>query len=531
MNVRIGRNDPCHCGSGRKYKRCHLAEDEERERRERAEAAAAAEAALSAPAWAAADSALPVLNPPLFPDIIAEDEDEDEGEPEDEAWGRFEATDDADERIRIFEQEVMEADEPRVELAFEMLAELHGALVERGERQRFQNLVDRLHAAHPDVYAADQIWYLSWEIEDAAAEGAYERIPPLMEPLAEVAAPGLDEVFRLIDLLMFHDQAAPLVTMMRRAWPAVSASDTIFPHAIARFAATLTMLQIFLHLEAGGAPRADDPALRAALAPLGDFDDDRLQRSLDALAGGTARPWQPADFVRVPDAGRARDGGMDDEDEYESLADLEAYNRALEAAAVAPHAVHLHDLLDDDDDDAADLLDLPDEDGEHATDTARIVVDAAADAATAAAEAADDPEAELRERLLYLSLEWAAALRREHGVPLSRVEMMRDELIEYLLTLPPGKANVARLLPDKASFERRLANLMDFFSGRFYRAATLFALAPAYIDMLAARGLVKRDAARRARMDILSLRPTMLRLAREATHDPALHAAVERAGA
>ncbi|ACL67342.1 SEC-C motif domain protein [Anaeromyxobacter dehalogenans 2CP-1] len=26
--LRPGRNDPCRCGSGRKYKRCHLAEDE-----------------------------------------------------------------------------------------------------------------------------------------------------------------------------------------------------------------------------------------------------------------------------------------------------------------------------------------------------------------------------------------------------------------------------------------------------------------------------------------------------------------------
>ena len=25
----IGRNDPCHCGSGRKYKQCHLVKDEE----------------------------------------------------------------------------------------------------------------------------------------------------------------------------------------------------------------------------------------------------------------------------------------------------------------------------------------------------------------------------------------------------------------------------------------------------------------------------------------------------------------------
>jgi len=26
--MKIGRNDPCHCGSGEKYKRCHLPKDD-----------------------------------------------------------------------------------------------------------------------------------------------------------------------------------------------------------------------------------------------------------------------------------------------------------------------------------------------------------------------------------------------------------------------------------------------------------------------------------------------------------------------
>ena len=36
-----GRNEPCHCGSGKKYKHCCLAKDEEAERAERALQAAA----------------------------------------------------------------------------------------------------------------------------------------------------------------------------------------------------------------------------------------------------------------------------------------------------------------------------------------------------------------------------------------------------------------------------------------------------------------------------------------------------------
>jgi hypothetical protein len=37
--MKLGRNDPCHCGSGKKYKACCLAKDEAKERAARAKAA------------------------------------------------------------------------------------------------------------------------------------------------------------------------------------------------------------------------------------------------------------------------------------------------------------------------------------------------------------------------------------------------------------------------------------------------------------------------------------------------------------
>jgi hypothetical protein len=46
----LGRNDPCHCGSGKKYKQCHLDKDETAAREARA--AAQAEAEKNAPASA-----------------------------------------------------------------------------------------------------------------------------------------------------------------------------------------------------------------------------------------------------------------------------------------------------------------------------------------------------------------------------------------------------------------------------------------------------------------------------------------------
>jgi hypothetical protein len=52
-----GRNDPCYCGSGKKYKHCHLAQDEAAAAAERAKAAA--KAAEEAPAEAVEAAAAP----------------------------------------------------------------------------------------------------------------------------------------------------------------------------------------------------------------------------------------------------------------------------------------------------------------------------------------------------------------------------------------------------------------------------------------------------------------------------------------
>jgi hypothetical protein len=53
---KIGRNDPCHCGSGQKYKKCHLPKDDAAKSAElAAAAAAAAEAQAKADAEAEAD--------------------------------------------------------------------------------------------------------------------------------------------------------------------------------------------------------------------------------------------------------------------------------------------------------------------------------------------------------------------------------------------------------------------------------------------------------------------------------------------
>jgi SEC-C motif len=55
----LSRNDPCHCGSGKKYKQCHLDQDEAAAREARAKVAATAAAAAPEAEPAATEAAGP----------------------------------------------------------------------------------------------------------------------------------------------------------------------------------------------------------------------------------------------------------------------------------------------------------------------------------------------------------------------------------------------------------------------------------------------------------------------------------------
>ena len=57
MTATLGRNDPCHCGSGKKYKSCHLGKDEAKAREARAKAADAEAPAAEAASEPAAKTA------------------------------------------------------------------------------------------------------------------------------------------------------------------------------------------------------------------------------------------------------------------------------------------------------------------------------------------------------------------------------------------------------------------------------------------------------------------------------------------
>ncbi|MCA9008651.1 MAG: SEC-C domain-containing protein, partial [Planctomycetaceae bacterium] len=151
--MKTGRNDPCHCGSGKKYKKCCLASDLAAEQSKHAKPLGIRSSDMgSVDDDDAADviqrstplqrPAEPIPDPkPLDPKMEAINA----------RWTEFEnAAEDV--RRELF---IKTLDEPELmddEMAYEMLNNLYDSTIASGERDVWDNLVEQLHQRLPDVY-------------------------------------------------------------------------------------------------------------------------------------------------------------------------------------------------------------------------------------------------------------------------------------------------------------------------------------------------------------------------------------------
>jgi hypothetical protein len=278
-----GRNDPCWCGSGKKYKHCHMRQDQ----------AEAREAAVeSAPM-------IPTMPepPPVLPEIAALDA----------RWDQFKAAD-LEGKVTFF-LEALASGEMDCEEAYEMLQGIRDQTDPRRDpqaRARYAELVERLRQEAPDLYRYDVAYYNENLINDAIAEGRWEAIPELLAGFAEGAADrGIDIFFQVIEQLKYHGQTEPLIHVIEQMWPGVSASvdsGKLVPWTSEELGSEVTLLTFFQYVETTETPRADDPALLEAAGPYGSFDAGWLKQTIPHLSAPAPSAWQRADFGEAVDA-------------------------------------------------------------------------------------------------------------------------------------------------------------------------------------------------------------------------------------
>jgi hypothetical protein len=254
---KLGRNDPCWCGSGKLYKHCHRREDlaKEKQARREAKAARAREAA------------------------------------------------DLEGKAAIF-QTILDSGEMDAEEAYEVTEQIRAELTphrSRTGRTQYRELIEQLRRQAPELYHHDVAYYASNLIADAVADEQWEALPGALADFAQ--KPDIDRLLNtIVDQLMYHNQVQALKEAMEQMWPDVSDSEEITPWGIDDFAAQVVLLILLDYLETVDSPQADDAALREATAPYGGYGIEWMENAIRHLTSPTPPVWQPADFYERVDA-------------------------------------------------------------------------------------------------------------------------------------------------------------------------------------------------------------------------------------
>ena len=450
--MKIGRNAPCPCGSGKKYKKCCLAKDEqERQLMAALTTLEPSESELSLP------EAVIAPEPPL-PDLHMEAIDN--------RWEEFEDQD-YEGQIAVFMETLEEPELMDDEMAFEMLSSLHSQMLERDERDRFDSLIETLRTRLPEVYESSAHYYLSMRITHLLDTGRYDGLSPLIKDLANTDNHDIDMLNQSLDALAYHGQLALLVDTMHDAWPWVQEPGNVVPWGIDEFSSQAINCVLMAYSLQTAEPDANDPNLVEQLDYYHPTEPEYVQQFLTHLTGQSQRDWSLDDFDFQPRRQRRQ-----------------------------------RDIFDEFDED----------DG----------------------ESAPRPVDRARRNLFNLSIEFLGYLHRDENVPLSKGELARCQLIEYILQrydnqlepresmfdLEPRRSKKRRrkpkrrqpshaLCPDQATLDRFLGEMMNFINPQFYKAAATFELLPAWLRFLESRDLIDAAQHRETRQQLQSLVPSM----------------------
>lgn len=468
--MNLGRNDPCHCGSGNKYKKCCLAKDTAASRARRPQLAAPV--AIASPQDELHDISKRPPDRRLEAGSVR--------------WKEFEAAD-YEGKFHVFSRTLDDSELMDGEMAFEMLDALFTETAQRGERSRFDTVVDDLRARRSEVYAKEASYFLDWRITNALVAGRPELVRTLARELAPLAGKQIDHFNRVESGLAYHGQLSTLVEAMRLAWPHVESSTDIVPWGIREFAGRAVAYEVLDHVERAGTPDSADPGLLARLQPYMEVDSASLAVHLAHLTGRAGRQWTKGDFKFVPPRALSRrdwddDGEADEENSAPAQPDGEMnfYHLTVEFLG------YLHRV-----------------------------------------EGVPYTKGELGRRELWRFLMNRAAGNLEHRE--SMLEAMQRSLNEARPRRPITKFRRYEhpLIPDRERLDLFLAGMLDFLNPLHYRVAATFEIVPAWLRFMESRGLIDADERARGIRDLAGMSDD-LRPAFEKFPDPALPLALER---
>ncbi len=294
-----GRNDPCPCGSGKKYKKCCGAKDKAEQQANHAVVNKPPVTKSVQDEWVETDL------PPLFNPPKPEPEPDPLIEQFNTFWDAFEGAS-YEERWQLLDDLLV--NQPELldgELIFETGNRLFRQAVEKDDVERFSRFLDQIETVAPEAYQAELAYILDWRIQIALLEKDRAAVQHYFDQFSLLAGDKLDQYHRIISALLYHGELEILLTGMRQARPYVAKGGGLVPWAYEEFVDKLASLEILFLAKNNPEATAEDPELKAR---FGEYEltinSEGMNLRLDYLTGRKLPPWTLADFERLAGKGK-----------------------------------------------------------------------------------------------------------------------------------------------------------------------------------------------------------------------------------
>jgi hypothetical protein len=430
----VGRNDPCPCGSGKKYKHCHMQADREAAQQAEIEAAQRAEEERLAELRERAEAQRPEESALALSDGFDDEAGEGEGNPNieylDHLWEMFEQAE-GDRKWEICEtgidDQMMDGEE-----VFEFFIVLHRDALERGLERRFVQLVAQLRDQCFDAYQEEIANLFQWTFPFLSPSERDTFLPDFIQDLIVDGPNKVEPFLNAVDMLAILGESAVYTQVVRATQEAVESAG-LFEWAIDGYHAQYLDTYLFEYLdntppdERQNAKNIAD--FIASLPNPEDIVEEEYEAYLRRLAGERSA-WTLADF---PVRTSGRTDARIPETTVEHLVQLSQEFLA-----------HLHWEKG-----------IPFVKGELAT-------------------------KELRRFLA--NQEISAPARKSKG------KKGRNAPTE------PIPAAVLPLCPDREQLDRSLYSVMSFFGYQPYKGLAVMEIIPAWLQFLEERGLIDSEA-------------------------------------
>ncbi len=493
--MKLGRNDPCHCGSGKKYKHCCLGKDAEAQRSDyqiRQELSRSLFEENRRESWYD-DWSYEEPEPELYSETEddwdddsfdgAKDWDEEDEELDEEVnsvdegaddeaaekiWTAFNAQE-VEGKIALFEKRLETPDAIMPWQASEMLNLIFEDAVEAEARERYDALIEKVRQVAPNIYAFDALSHVTNRITNALVLAREENLAELVKEHAAFAAEDPMLFATTLLQLRYYGRIDLLRAALEEAWPLFNNASELEDWVQERFAPLAVSAAVFEHLERQD---GDDDALFQTLAQFSKIPRVRVEKFIALLNGQQQRTWRASDFeIKKNDRPPRYEDRMEE-----------------------PPAIRTT----------------------------------------------------VGQNIFNLVLQFQGHLRREYQTPYLKSDVGSNELGRYIIQralghlLPPAIAfskpgelaaqhrqyhldwprHVRLLCPDRATMKLYLAELLLEDDELQYRVAALFVLLPSWMDFLVAQQLLEPARRDQTLLELFELHEDLFGSLRRYAHDP-----------